>query len=224
MIERCKKQTKMVRTWIADIGALTDKDVYQQYYMEAPDFRKIKADKMQTEHGKMQSIGVWSLYEKVCREYNISKDAVYNFSHSGDYVLCTAADREDQSILAGCDLEEMKKLRMKVARRFFCEAEYQWIKSKPQEEERRQEFYRYWVLKESFMKAVCLGMKLPMNTYEIQIGTDGTPVLIRQPEDIKGVFYFQEYQLAKEGRPVPYKIAVCTTDEEICPELTEVIL
>lgn len=224
MIERCKNQKKMVKTWIADISTLSDKEVYRQYYMEAPDFRKAKADKMQTEHGKMQSIGVWALYEKVCREYNISKNAVYNFSHSGNYVLCTAADREDKSILAGCDLEEIKSLRMKVARRFFCEAEYQWIKSQPGEEEQRQEFYRYWVLKESFMKAVRLGMKLPMNTYEIRIGADGIPVLYRQPENIIGVFYFQEYQLRKDSRLIPYKIAVCTTDEDICRELTEVLL
>lgn len=224
MIERCKNRTKMVKTWIADIRVLSDDTVYRKYYLEAPGFRREKADRQRNRQGKMQSIGVWALYERACRECKYGRNAVYNFSHSGDYVLCTIADNEDQNILAGCDLEKTKDVRMYVARRFFCEAEYQWIKEQPSEEKQRKEFYRYWVLKESFMKAVRLGMKLPMNTYEIQIGGDGRPVLSSQPKEFSEEFYFQEYELRKDGEAVPYKIAVCTTDKEICPGLKEVML
>lgn len=214
----------MVRTWIADIRPLSENDVYCGYYEKAPDFRKIKADRIQGCRGKMQSIGVWTLYEKVCKTYSLSKNTVYNFSHSGDYVLCTVADATGNEILAGCDIEEIKNLRMSVARRFYCESECRFIESQVSREKQRQEFYRYWVLKESFMKAVRMGMKLPMNTYEIQIGTDGIPVLTMQPDTISGEFYFREYEFIKDGRPVPYKIAVCTTDQDIGAELTEIKL
>lgn len=210
----------MVRTWIADIRPLAENDVYCRYYAEAPDFRKIKADRIHAKRGKMQSIGVWALYEKVCRQYHLSKDAVYNFSHSGDYVLCTVADTAG----AGCDIEEIKSLRMSVAKRFFCESEYRWIESQRSEEKQCQEFYRFWVLKESFMKAVRMGMKLPMNTYEIRIETDDIPVLSMKPIAICGEFYFREYKLVKYGKTVPYRIAVCTTDPEIDAELTEIQL
>jgi len=214
----------MVRTWIADIRPLAEKEVYRRYYMDAPGFRKKKADRMRTEQGKMQSIGVWTLYENVCRTYNLNKDAVYNFSHSGDYVLCMVADAAVDGTLAGCDIEAVKTLRMSVARRFFCEEEYRWIESRESEEKQCQEFYRYWVLKESFMKAVRMGMKLPMNTYEIRIGADDIPVLTRQPDAIAGEFFFREYKFIKDGEAIPYKIAVCTTDQEIAAELAEIVL
>lgn len=66
----------MIRTWIADVTSLLEKEKYLQYYKIVPDFRKEKADKIVYQEGKALSVGVWVLYEKMRRTYGLSKNAV----------------------------------------------------------------------------------------------------------------------------------------------------
>ena len=90
----------------------------------------------------------------------IQKDAAYNLSHSGEYVLCSVHEGKDPKIRVGCDIEEIGICNMKIARRFFCRSEYEKIDSETNEERRRELFFRYWVLKESFIKATREGMAM----------------------------------------------------------------
>lgn len=102
---------------------------------------------------------------------------VFNLSHSGHYVLCSIADTE--TARTGCDLEKTGIPRLKVARRFFCRSEWDYIQKKVSEDERKEAFYRYWVLKESFMKATRLGMKLPLDAFAIRLSEGEDPVLTK---------------------------------------------
>ena len=86
----------------------------------------------------------------------------------------------------------------------FCTSEFQRILEQNTEEERAEEFYRYWVLKESFMKATRLGMKLGLDQFEIAFSKEGNPYLIKQPEEFPQKYYFKEYEVAD----IPCKIAV----------------
>lgn len=198
----------MIRTWIADVTGLLEKEKYTRYYKEIPDFRKEKADKILHQSGKALSVGVWILYEKMRENYGISEQGVFNLSHSGNYVLCSIADSADKTISLGCDLEEIKQVRMDVANRFFCASEFQKIVRQDTEGARAELFYRYWVLKESFMKATRLGMKLGLDQFEIAFSEDGKPYLCKQPEAFPQRYYFKEYEVEK----IPYKIAVCSDD------------
>ena len=56
---------------------------------------------------------------------------------------------------------------MELAKRFFCRSEYEDIFRCDSKEERAEKFCRYWVLKESFMKATRKGMALKMSSFEI---------------------------------------------------------
>lgn len=198
----------MIRTWIADVTGLLEKEKYLQYYKKIPDFRKDKADKILYQEGKALSVGVWILYEKMRAAYGISEHAIFNLSHSGNYVLCSLDDSEKREISLGCDLEKIKQVRMEVANRFFCESEFQKIVQQDTEERRAELFYRYWVLKESFMKATRLGMKLGLDQFEITFSEEGEPYLLKQPKKFPQKYYFKEYEV--EG--IPYKIAVCSND------------
>lgn len=87
------------------------------------------------------------------------------------------------------------------------------------EEKRTEMFYRYWVLKESFMKATGKGMALPLDQFCIRL--DKPPVLIRKPEEFSEAYYYCEYDPGEK----PYRLAVCTSDTQIDTELhTEFIL
>ena len=205
----------MIQTWTADITSLYENAVYRKYYNQVSDFRKEKADRIQGIQGKAQSIGVWVLLMQMREAYGISGQAAFNLSHSGKYVLCSVNDNEKgwPDVKVGCDIEvtgEFNERKEKLARRFFCDRETDYILSKKTEEEKGQAFCRLWVLKESFMKATRMGMKLDMRSFEVQFDSEDHAVMARKPETIAGSWYYQEY--AVEG--LAAKIAVCSSSDE----------
>lgn len=226
----------MIRTWVASIAPLYEEGCYNLCYGQAPVFRRKKADRMKGKQARAQSIGVWTLYERMRKEYGIPEDAAYNFSHSGDYVLCSVyIGQAEKQPRVGCDIEQMGRGSLKIARRFFCPAEYARIAGGEDEKQRRELFYRYWVLKESFLKATREGLALGMDTFEIALGAP--PVLVRQPEHFQETYYYMEAALSggrlagmdaggectvpgqerKEVSGGLYRIAVCSTDASIAP-------
>lgn len=68
----------------------------------------------------------------------------------------------------GCDIKYMDSINLKLAERFFCKSEYEFI-MEHQERERKAAFYRIWTIKESFMKAVGSGLMLPMDEFLYKI-------------------------------------------------------
>ena len=53
------------------------------------------------------------------KPYIVDSDIHFNISHSGDYVMCCCSKAP-----VGCDIQQIKALNIKVARRFFTENEY----------------------------------------------------------------------------------------------------
>ena len=209
---------KMVRTWIADVSSLYEESTYERLYRAAPEFRREKADRIRSKEHRAQSIGAWTLYEKARLMCKASEEAIFNLSHSGHFVLCSIEDNETIPVKVGCDIEEIKKLHTKLIKRFLT-SEQDYILEKQTEEERTDAFYRFWVLKESFMKATRYGMRLGLDTFEIQCDPCEAPRLIMQPDMIKEQYYFKEY---KAG--IPYKIAVCSTNSFFAEEIQKVDL
>lgn len=208
----------MVRAWIADVTPLLDKRCYDRYYRQVPDFRKKKADALRLDHMKAQSVGVWALWQKIRAAYGLSEKSVFNFSHSGTCVMCAVCtDGGDAQV--GCDVEKTGQPRLDVAMRYFCREEYEAIREADTDEEKTELFFRYWVLKESFMKATGKGMALPADSFCICMGDP--PILVRQPAEFPRPYYYREYCI----RGFPYKMAVCSTDSDIDTELhTEMTL
>ncbi|CUX32176.1 4'-phosphopantetheinyl transferase family protein [Clostridium sp. C105KSO13] len=198
----------MIRTWIADIRPLYEIDKYQTCYETLPIFRKEKADKIQSQRGKAQSAGAWALLDRIRKEYGIAEEAAFNLSHSGDYVLCSVALDYVSEPQVGCDIESVKRARLKVAERFFCPSEYKMILEEENKELQDDLFYRFWVLKESFMKATRQGMAMDTKGFEIQLSEP--PTLLKRPDGYPQEYYYREYDAG-----IPYKIAVCSTDKKI---------
>lgn len=210
----------MIYTWAADITPLLEDACYQRYYLQAPDFRRVKADRMQQALGRAQSIGVWALYAEMREWFNLDGSEPYNFSHSGTQVICSVHLGEsgmDERCLVGCDVEMRRPCNMRMAKRYFCESEWRSLVEAP-EAERDTLFCRYWVLKESFMKATGQGMALPLNAFEICLGEPSK--LIRKPEQYPESFSYREYMLGDGA----YRAAVCTTDRQIDPKVRQIRL
>ncbi|MBO6268186.1 MAG: 4-phosphopantetheinyl transferase family protein, partial [Clostridium sp.] len=68
-------------------------------------------------------------------------------------------------------------------------------------------FFRFWTLKESFMKATGLGFRLPLDAFSIIPGPEG--VTLRQQVDSRQ-YYFREYDL-QDG----YRYALCSAEKPV---------
>ena len=211
----------MVRAWIADVTPLMEEACYRKYYERVPQFRREKADALRNRKTKAQSIGAWSLWEKIRAEYDLPESSLFNISHSDVYVMCAAhfnlsdekrRKKQPKDVCQlGCDLERINSLRMNIAKRFFCREQYETILSGKSEKEQTERFYRYWVLKESFMKATRYGMVLGLDSFEIRLEEGREPVLMRQPEKVKEAYFFREFQTPGADA----RIAVCSTCRQI---------
>lgn len=216
----------MIQIWAADVSSLMEEKSRKKYFellSEDPVLgpeRQQKAAKLMRRENISQSIGAGILLIRMRREYGLKDGFLYNLSHSGRYALCAVEDGSGAVCTKlGCDIEMVKAYRGTVARRFFTESEYRFIEGIPRGKEQAEMFYRYWVLKESFIKAVRKGMKLPLDTFEIRMNEKG-PVLLRQPEEIPGEFFYREYH--EEG--IPAKIAVCADRDTFAPEIIKIQL
>ena len=86
----------------------------------------------------------------------------FNLSHSGKIVLCAISDME-----VGADVEYIdREIDLNIAKHYFYNREYESIMNA---ENRPEEFFKYWVLKESYMKYTGLGMNLNLDSFEIII-------------------------------------------------------
>ncbi|MDO5402718.1 MAG: 4'-phosphopantetheinyl transferase superfamily protein [Eubacteriales bacterium] len=94
----------------------------------------------------------------------------FNLSHAGEFVVCAIGDKP-----VGIDIEGNRRISLKTAKRFFTEAEYQWVcgnmltgsgAGKCQENYTQLEdtggqqkrFFRIWTMKEAYSKLTGVGI------------------------------------------------------------------
>ncbi|MCM1158750.1 MAG: 4'-phosphopantetheinyl transferase superfamily protein [Bacteroidales bacterium] len=86
----------------------------------------------------------------------------FNLSHSGSYVVLAVDDK-----CVGIDIEGKKGERLAVAKRCFCEEEYEDIIAGGTVEEQRRRFLHYWTCKEAYLKRSGEGLRMPLNSFRV---------------------------------------------------------
>lgn len=211
--------TDTVTLYLANVSFLKDENAYRKAYSLLNEERRLKADRYKNEKDRLLSVCAGLMLNFIFAENGIAAPAVltgengkpylesgelfFNISHSGEYVLCAVSKTP-----TGCDIEKEDAVNLNLVKRFFDEAEYNTLISAG-EKEQKELFYRFWTLKESFIKAVGLGMKLPLNKFRINL-SDKISVV----SDYDKPYSFSEFGVI-EG----YRIAVCTESEKIKAEL-----
>ena len=190
-----------------------DLDLEKSYPL-LPENRKEKADHFIFDKDKKLSCGAYLLLKKLLDEENIENPIIeteedgkpyisnhenvyFNMSHAGRMVACAISDSE-----IGIDIEKIDPLiDMKIAQTFFYNSEYENIKKS---ESRVDEFFKYWVLKESYMKYTGLGFLLDLDKFEIVIDEDEIKVKNQTPElkENEENIQFSFFDLS------PYKLAI----------------
>lgn len=216
-----------IKVYAADAGQLEDTNLFDHFYRLVSAARREKVDRMRFYPDKCLSLGAGALleaalaaeglsdltmtteaYQKPCLAHR--PDIHFNISHSGTKVMCAVSGSD-----IGCDVEQVKDFNLQIARRFFYAEEYETIMRCRDEDDRAGLFFRYWTLKESFMKATGLGFSLPLDQFCIILDSAG--ISVRQNVDQRA-WYFREFDL-HDG----YKYAVCSADMPVHEvRLTEV--
>ena len=148
-------------------------------YLLVPKERREKIDFYRFNKDKKLSAGAFLLLKKLLSDENIpnfkiktgkyekpyisdNKNIYFNLSHSGKMVLCAISDRE-----LGVDIEiNDPTIDLNIAKHYFYNSEYENITNTKNSAD---EFFKYWVLKESYMKYTGLGMNLKLDSFEILI-------------------------------------------------------
>ena len=95
-------------------------------------------------------------------EEKISRRFHFNLSHSGDYAVLAISDSP-----VGIDIEYKKNHYEAVAKRCFCQEEYEDIMAVEDIGERQRRFLQYWTMKEAYIKYTGEGLSIPLNSFQI---------------------------------------------------------
>ena len=186
-----------------------DLDLEKSYSL-LPESRRKKAESFIFDKDKKLSCGVYLLLRKLLEEENIEDPIIktekegkpyisnydnihFNMSHAGKMVACAISDEE-----IGIDIEKIDPLiDMKIAQTFFYNSEYEDIKKS---DDKVDKFFKYWVLKESYMKYTGLGFNLDLDSFEIIIENEEENEihLKENPEDVDlkfNLFNVEDYKI-----------------------------
>lgn len=98
----------------------------------------------------------------------------FNLAHTNGIVICgVALDRD-----VGVDVENHERIAKTrgISKRFFSAQEDDDL-TRLAREQRRERFFHYWALKESFIKAHGLGLSLPLGQFSFHL-SDNVPLRI----------------------------------------------
>lgn len=201
----------MTNIYTFNTVVLDDDTLYEEYVKDVSPFRRQKIESLRLRRDKNLSLGAAIATDLGLREYGLRErdmrqsknqygkpyfkdypEIHFNVSHSGTMALAVFSDKP-----VGCDIEKMREANFKVAERFFCRSENQYIRSQSDPD---LAFWRLWTLKESFLKALGTGIGIPMDSFLINVKDDKATV-IQSLDDYE--YSFSEY--ADNG----YRIAVC---------------
>ncbi len=224
----------MIRTFYMDIEQLSAEDLSPQALQAVSSFRRQKIVLLKAEADKKRSLGAallldYALSTVGLREREMEYDTTehgkpifryhqglhFSLSHSGRYALCSLADRP-----VGCDIEQLRPDKQRIADRFFTKEENAWIGEAP-EAERDDRLFRLWTMKESFLKVTGLGMSLPLTSFSVVMDPDNWTYVRQRVDEHR--YHIKEYTLPA-GSPdgEMYRVSVCCDALDFAPQAERV--
>lgn len=203
---------------------LDDEPLYVMAAASLPSERMERIQRIRPVRERCLSLGGSLLLFDVLREAGISAPSIeymekgkpyladfpqihFNISHAGDYAICAVSGNP-----VGCDIEKQKPFRPVLAKRVLSPEEHSLLSAQENSLAAEKLFFRFWTLKESFLKAVGCGISVSLASVSFDL-TGDQPAVSQQ---ITGDRYnFQEYDV------IPgYCCALCKKDGGSFPPLT----
>lgn len=167
------------RLVLAPVTALADPERFAEGLSRVSAQRRAKIARLRHEGARRLSLGAALLLDRLLEDAGLPPAGDFQFgkegkpylsgqpevhfslSHSGELALCALSAFE-----IGCDVETPRRVDLALAERFFHPEESALLFSLPQRE-REAAFLRLWTLKESYVKAIGLGLALPLDAFRI---------------------------------------------------------
>lgn len=177
--------------------------------------RKEKVKKLQNKKAAYESITAGYLFQELCeRKLGITAEQIkiiarehgkpqldgygdfkFNISHTDGMVVLAYGKSE-----CGIDVERIREHDLKVARRCFCESEYDYIVNglygAGKREDEYARFFHMWTMKEAYLKYMGSGISVPLNSFEI----DGYNNCFVEKEEELHTKYVDSYVISVCGK------------------------
>lgn len=135
---------KNAKVYLMSVENVKDPRTFESWKEYLPRERWEKTVRPIKEEDRKTELAAWLLLYQALKEWGISEEKIntdgaycygehgkpmrkeekvcFNLSHSGKYVLCAVAETE-----IGCDIEKIKEVKWKIAKRFFSEREHDFL-------------------------------------------------------------------------------------------------
>ena len=170
-----------MKIYIADISPLCHQELFEKMLSFVSDDRKEKIKRSRKTLAQVQSLGAGLLLEYGLNQYGMTLipkrqglytkivsnqdgkprvaegNICFNLSHTGTYVAGIFAEEE-----VGIDIEQQKRSGQKIAERFFTVEENNYLDTVGTDQ-----FTELWTRKESYVKAVGKGLRIPLRSFSV---------------------------------------------------------
>lgn len=194
--------------------SISEDEICQMYLGVSPE-RAARAKRFLKEEDRLRSLAGELLLRKVLRETHgitvpqlgvgpcgkpqlMSGEPFFNISHAGAHVLLAVGD-----VPLGVDVEQVRPVSVGVSDMVFTDDEQQWIWGASDSD---AAFFQLWTLKESYIKALGLGMRKALRSFSFVI--EGEDIRLFDTEDAtagarfffrQGVYEGSWWALCSEG-------------------------
>jgi 4'-phosphopantetheinyl transferase len=116
----------------------------------------------------------------------------FNLSHSNGMAMCAVA----RGRRIGVDVEYMREdfATLEIAERFFSKDEFEALKAEPIDQ-RTKAFFNCWSRKESYIKAIGMGVSYPLDGFTVSLAPDAAPTLLKVDADAAEAARWKMYEL-----------------------------
>ena len=144
----------------------------------------------------------------------------FNLSHADGLIVCLVA----QDVEVGIDVEDPRRTvdYLGIGTRFFSAREGAMLAAVP-DAARAGRFFRYWTLKEAYIKARGLGLSLPLEAFTFDLDGEHPTIAFEPPiEDDPAAWQFTELRIHDHAVATAIRSAdaVRICDRAIVPLLT----
>ncbi len=117
-------------------------------------------------------------------DLNLKTPLFFNLSHAGDFVLLGVSNRSE----IGVDIEKIKNLDyLNLAKRFFHLLEIDFLKQEKDLKKQERLFFKLWVYKEAYLKAIGLGISYGLDRFAID---PNLGVFLQEPQEREHQGYY----------------------------------
>lgn len=206
-----------------NITVLRNRNVFGEVVKTLDDARAEKISRLRITADKLRSAGAGILINFIKEKYNIAGDVKvdkfgkpyfedtdihFNISHSGCYVIAAVSDED-----IGIDIQKIKSDKHRIAEKNFLPSECAYINEIEDEKINQQRFCEIWTIKEAYLKNIGIGLRKPLNSFEIDFSEDAPQIVGKK-----------EYKFVQLKFDEKYIVTVCADQSDEIFDVEEVLV